>query len=67
MECPNILFKRTQIIDSELIYFICDSFYNSKKVNHINTMLLIIQIYLKLINSIKLNHFDEFDNTSYER
>jgi len=30
-------------------------------------MLLIIQIYLKLINSIKLNHFDEFDNTSYER
>jgi len=49
MECPNILcnlnkikyiitiilkrVKRTQIIDSELIYFICDSFYNSKKVN----------------------------------
>ena len=49
MECPNILcnlnkikyiitlilnrVKRTQIIDSGLIYFICDSFYNSKKVN----------------------------------
>ena len=87
MEWPNILcnlkkikyitiiihkrVKGIQIIDSELIYFIYDSCYNSKKVNQyhfinevirLGTVLILgywlIQYIISyiLVNSIKLNH-----------